>query len=72
MIAFPENAFLSVFDRGVAACRFIAAAIVVCPLCPKSRPGLRMALWAAVGLRLACPFSPESPLSLYTLVPETE
>ena len=70
-----ENVFLSVFNRGVAACWLIAAVIAVRPFCPKSRPGLRMALWAAVGLRLACPFSLESALSLVPsaeTLPQTE
>lgn len=70
-----EMFFLPLFNRGAAACWLLAAVMAVRLLCPRSRPGLRMALWAAAGLRLACPFSFESVLSLVPsdeLLPQSE
>lgn len=64
-----EAVFLKLLNMSIAA-SFMIAAVVVLRVCLKKSPkALRCVLWALVGIRLLCPFSLESALSL---VPSTQ
>lgn len=59
-----ESMFLSVFDRAVSASYLIAAVILVRYLLRNSPKNFRFILWIMAGIRLVCPYSIESVLSL--------
>lgn len=59
-----ESVFLKLLNMSIAASFMIVAVIVLRALFKKAPKALRPLLWALVGIRLICPFSPESALSL--------
>ncbi len=59
-----EAVFLKVLNMSIAACWLILAVLLLRLLLHKSPKTLTCLLWALVGVRLACPFSFESMLSL--------
>ena len=66
--------FLKVFNLSISASYLILAVLVARLLLKKAPKWVNVALWAVVGLRLLCPFSLESALSLIPsaqTVPET-
>lgn len=56
--------FLKVLDMGFAAGWLVLAVLVIRLAMGKAPKSLRCALWALVAVRLVCPFSLESSLSL--------
>lgn len=56
--------FLKLFNRSIAAGWLILALILLRPLLRKAPKRLSCVLWAAVAVRLVCPFSLESAFSL--------
>ena len=63
------NILPELFDMSVAAGWLVLAVLIVRTLLKKAPRALVCALWALVGIRLVCPFSFESALSL---IPRTE
>lgn len=59
-----EAVFLKLLNMSIAASFMIAAVVVLRVVFKKSPKALRCVLWALVGIRLICPFSLESALSL--------
>ncbi len=59
-----EAVFLKLFNMSIAASFMILAIVVLRVFLKKSPKAIRPVLWALVGLRLICPFSLESALSL--------
>ena len=59
-----ESVFLWVLGRSLSASLIILAAVLLRALLKKAPKGMRMALWALVFLRLVCPVTVESALSL--------
>ena len=56
--------FLTLVNRGLSAGWLVLAVIAARFLLKKAPRWAVCALWGLVALRLLCPFSPESPLSL--------
>lgn len=66
--------FLKVFNLSISASYLILAVLVARILLKKAPKWVNVTLWAVVGVRLLCPFSLESALSLIPsaqTVPET-
>ena len=61
--------FLHMLNLSITASWFILAAVIVRPLLKKAPKWINCALWALVGIRLICPFSFESAMSL---IPSSE
>ena len=59
-----ENLFLSFWNRSVAAGWLILAVIILRLALKRAPKSTRRLLWGLVGLRLLCPFSVQSALSL--------
>lgn len=59
-----EAVFLKLFNMSIAASFMIFAVVPLRALLKKAPKALRPVLWALVGIRLICPFSLESALSL--------
>lgn len=59
-----ETVFLTLLNMSIASGWLILAVLALRALLPKAPKAARCALWALAGIRLACPFSPESALSL--------
>lgn len=59
-----EAVFLKLFNMSIAASFMILAIVVLRVFLKKLPKAIRPVLWALVGLRLICPFSLESALSL--------
>ena len=59
-----EAVFLKLFNMSIAASFMILAVVLLRALFKKAPKALRPVLWALVGIRLICPFSLESVLSL--------
>lgn len=59
-----EAVFLKLFNMSIAASFMILAVVLLRTLLKKAPKALRPVLWALVGIRLICPFSLESALSL--------
>ena len=59
-----ENLFLKLLNMGIAAGWVILAVLLLRILLKKAPKTVRCALWILVGIRLVCPFSIESVLSL--------
>lgn len=59
-----EAVFLKLFNMSIAASFMILAVVLLRALLKKAPKALRCFLWALVGIRLICPFSLESALSL--------
>lgn len=59
-----EAVFLKLFNMSIAASFMILAVVLLRALFKKAPKTLRPVLWALVGIRLICPFSFESALSL--------
>lgn len=59
-----EAVFLKLFNMSIAASFMILAVVLLRALFKKAPKALRPVLWALVGIRLICPFSLESALSL--------
>lgn len=59
-----ENLFLAFWNRSIAAGWLILAVAALRLILKKAPKSMRCLLWALVGVRLACPFSVESVLSL--------
>ncbi len=69
-----ESVFLKIVNMSLTASWLILAVIALRPLLRRAPKALRCALWALVGVRLLCPFSIESALSLIPSaqpIPET-
>lgn len=64
-----EAVFLKLFNMSIAASFMILAVVLLRALLRKAPKALRCLLWALVGIRLICPFSIESVLSL---IPSTQ
>ena len=64
-----EHIFLSILNRGIASAWMIILVILFRFLIKIEPKNFRYILWGLVGIRLACPFLPESRLSL---VPSAE
>ncbi len=64
-----EQVFLSFLNRSIAAGWLVLALVLLRPALKKVPKAVRCLLWGLVGVRLVCPFSPESALSL---VPSAE
>lgn len=64
-----EVVFLNLLNRSITASWLILAVIVIRVILKKAPKAIRCVLWALVGIRLICPFSFESVLSL---IPSTE
>ena len=64
-----SSVLLKLFDMSVAAGWLVLAVLMVRTLLKKAPRALVCVLWALVGIRLVCPFSIESALSL---IPRTE
>ncbi len=64
-----ENIFLSVLNRSLVAGWMIMAVILFRGLFPKVPKNIRCVLWGLVGIRLVCPFTIESIVSL---IPSTK
>lgn len=56
--------FLSIVNRGLSAGWLVLAVVIARFLLRRAPRWATCALWGLVALRLICPFSPESPLSL--------
>ena len=56
--------FMMLMDMSVSSCPLILAVIVLRMLLRRSPKNISLVLWAIVGLRLICPLSVESVLSL--------
>lgn len=61
--------FLHMLNLSITASWFILAVVIVRPLLKKAPKWINCALWALVGIRLICPFSFESAMSL---IPSSE
>ena len=61
--------FLKILNMSLVSSMLIVALIVLRPLLKKAPRALNCALWALVGIRLVCPFTFESFLSL---IPDPE
>lgn len=59
-----ESIFLGILDRAVSASYLIVAVILVRYLLRNSPKNFRFVLWIMAGIRLLCPYSVESVLSL--------
>lgn len=59
-----ENIFLDLFNMSINACWLVLAIILFRLIFKKAPKSLRVIMWGLVGLRLICPFSFESVLSL--------
>lgn len=59
-----ESLFLSLWNRGAAAGWLVLAVIILRLALKKAPKSARCLLWGLVGLRLICPFSVQSALSL--------
>ena len=59
-----ENIFLSVLNRSLVAGWMILAVMLFRGLFPKVPKNIRCVLWGLVGIRLLCPFTLESIVSL--------
>ena len=59
-----SNLFISLLNMSIAAGWLILAVVVIRFLLKKAPRWISCVLWALVGIRLICPFSPESILSL--------
>ena len=59
-----DTLFLSALDRSLDACWVVLAVLVLRLLLKKAPRGIHCCLWALVAVRLVCPFSFESVLSL--------
>lgn len=59
-----EHLFLSLWNRSIAAGWLILAVVLLRLMLKKAPKSVRCLLWALVGVRLVCPFSIESVLSL--------
>ena len=59
-----ESVFLGILDRAVSASYLIAAVLIVRYLLRNSPKNFRSVLWILAGIRLICPYSAESALSL--------
>ena len=59
-----SNLFISLLNMSIAAGWLILAVVVIRLLLKKAPRWISCVLWALVGIRLICPFSPESILSL--------
>lgn len=59
-----SNAFITLINMSIAAGWLILAVVVLRFLLKKAPRWISCVLWALVGIRLVCPFSPESALSL--------
>ena len=59
-----EQVFLSFLNRSIAAGWLVLALVLLRPALKKVPKAVRCLLWGLVGVRLVCPFSPESALSL--------
>lgn len=59
-----SNLFISLINMSIAAGWLILAVVVIRLLLKKAPRWISCVLWALVGIRLVCPFSPESILSL--------
>lgn len=59
-----EHLFLSLWNRSIAAGWLILAVAALRLVLKKAPKSVRCLLWALVGVRLVCPFSMESVLSL--------
>ncbi len=59
-----SNVFISLINMSIAAGWLILAVVVLRLLLKKAPRWIHCVLWALVGIRLICPFSPESALSL--------
>ena len=59
-----EEVFLKLVNMSIAASWLILAVIVLRLLLKKAPKSITLALWAIVAVRLVCPFSFESVLSL--------
>lgn len=59
-----ENIFLEILNMSITASWLTLAVIVLRCILKKAPKSLRVILWAMVGIRLVCPFSFESVLSL--------
>lgn len=64
-----ENVFLELFNMSITASWLVIAVIVFRFLFKKAPKSLRVIMWGLVALRLVCPFSLESVLSI---IPSTE
>lgn len=56
--------FIEMLNMSITASYFILAVIVLRPLLKKAPKNLRCILWMLVGIRLICPFSVQSAISL--------
>ncbi len=59
-----ETVFLRLLNMSIAASWLVLAVFLLRPLLKKAPKALRCVLWAIVAVRLICPFSIESALSL--------
>lgn len=59
-----ETVFLKLFNMSITASWLVLAVLILRVLLKKAPKSLRCVLWALVGIRLVCPFSFESALSL--------
>lgn len=59
-----SNILLKVFNMSLSASWLVLAILILRPLLSKAPKYLRCAMWALVGIRLLCPFSLQSALSL--------
>lgn len=59
-----SDLLIKVFNMSVAACWLAIAVMILRPLLRKAPKYVNCALWALVGIRLICPFSIQSALSL--------
>ena len=59
-----SNLFITLINMSIAASWLILAVVVLRLLLKKAPRWISCILWALVGIRLICPFSPESGLSL--------
>lgn len=64
-----ENVFLELFNMSITASWLVLAIVLFRLIFKKAPKSLRVIMWGLVGLRLVCPFSFESVLSL---IPSTE
>lgn len=59
-----EEFFIKLLNMSITASYFILAVIALRPLLKKAPKNLRCILWMLVGVRLICPFSVQSAISL--------
>jgi len=64
-----EAVFLKILDMSITATWLALAVMLLRPFLKKAPKWITVAMWALVGIRLICPFSVESALSL---TPDTE